>query len=122
MRQRIDTPDQWATFSAAVLRRLDRYGKPLSASIEDYVKPKTPPQLAKIHAMCAKFGISQGYQLEDIKVILKFHLGYTRFIEKKDGTTLEVVRSFGAATREQMSSLIDRLYALAIEYGIELDD
>lgn len=122
MRWRISTTYQAEVVHKAILRRLGRFDKPLSVSVEEFKKPKTPPQLAKIHAMCTKFGVSQGYSLEDMKVLLKFHLSYTRFIEKKDGTTLEVVRSFRDATREQMSVLIDRLYALAVEYGVELDD
>ncbi len=122
MRWRIDTKEQAATVHSAILSRLDRFGKPLSVSIEDYAKPKTSPQVAKIHAMCRDVGISQGYDLELAKAVVKDKLGYVRFAERNDGTVITIHKSFAKATREEMSILIDRLYALAVEWGIELYD
>lgn len=112
------------TLYAAVWARMEREGLlPLLVSVKAYKPPKTPPQLAKIHAMCRDFGISQGYDLETAKAWVKDELIYVRFTDKKDGSGVIAIRkSFGNETKEGMSILIDRLYALAIEWNVELSD
>jgi len=119
---RIDTPDQAKVFYQALLRRLERENGPVSASVKSYRKPKTRSQVSKITCMCRDVGISQGYDLDTAKAWVKDELGYVRFSDKKDGGVIAVRKSFGDATREEMSILIDRLYALGVEYDVEFYD
>jgi len=111
------------TLYAAVWARMEREGlQPLRVAVKAYKRSKTLPQLQKVHALLRDFAISGGRSMEDTKVILKFHIGYTRIVPMKNGKHREVPKSFGDATIEELSVIIDQLITLAIEWNVELSD
>ena len=117
-RHRIDTTSQAERIYKTLLLKLEL--GPQSVTIEPYKAPKTNPQLEKVHAMIGDFAISQSRSREDMKVLVKFHLVFTRMVSKSDGSMVEVPKSFAKASKAELSEFIEKLTALAIEYDVEL--
>ena len=114
---RVDTAQQLRGLFKAAEIRLD--GGALDIRITDWKDPKTNPQLAKIHGMIRDFAISQDDDPRRMKVRLKFALGFTEYMPTLKGE-MEIPKSFGKAKIGEVSDMIDRLQAMAIENGIEL--
>ena len=120
MQWRVDTEDQAKVVYNAIVNRLKREKRALTIAVTHYKKAKTYPQLEKVHGMIRDFAISQSRSMQDMKDLLKFHVGYTRIISMKNGKSREVPKSFADATRDELSTIIDQLITLAIDYDVEL--
>ena len=91
----------------------------LEVVIKKHVKNKTQQQRGWFHALCGILANETGYQMGEIKELVKQHILGTTTVAV--GTKVfEVTASSEKQNREMYSRLIEGVYQLGAEAGIEL--
>ena len=100
------------------LKSLD-LDKPKQVTISDYKEGKTGEQRAFFHALCKLFGDELGYTQAEIKEYAKQEALGVKTVTI-GGVTKEITRSSESAKRDEYSALIEAVYRLAAQAGIQL--
>ncbi|MGI9293454.1 MAG: recombination protein NinB [Pseudomonadales bacterium] len=111
-------------FVTKVLEKLgqDLGGKPYTISIKRFFRPRTLDQNAKFHAMISDIAQHIGYERpEYIKDYVKDAYGYRKTVVI-DGKPRSIPMSTADYNVDQFTNIIDRLYQLGAELGVEFQD
>ncbi len=85
------------------------------------IKRKLPQrslsQNSFFHLLVGYFGVTQGYNLEEMKAVVKRHMSDV-FVYEKNG--YKFLRSSADLDKAEMTKVIDRLYRLATDMGVTL--
>ena len=120
MKRRIDTIDQ-ADRVYLYLEEAIKTG-PQMVTIVDYKPSKTEGQNALVHIIIRVFAKQHDRTEKAMELLLLDHLGYYEPIERKNGTIVKKYLDFADVSREEISEIIDRMKALAIEYDVKLTE
>ena len=120
MKFRVQSSDDIKPVAAQIAALLNDK-KVAGVEVKEWRPPRSNPQLKLIHAIRDDFARSQTCHPREMEVRLKHWLGWTHPIQKGDGTVIDHEKSWGKATSAELSDQIDRLIALADEYGVELN-
>ncbi len=93
--------------------------KPKQVAITDYKEKKTDEQRSSFHLLCGLLGKELGYSMQDIKDYAKDECFGAHTVTIA-GITKEIVKSSEKAKRDEYSDLIDTVYRLASQAGIQL--
>lgn len=92
----------------------------LLVRVEAWHRPKSYPQLAKVHSMIDEFASLTGYHSEELKEILKQDFGVREIVTDLQGAERQLLKSFRDYTREEMAEFIERVYMVAADAGFIL--
>lgn len=103
-------------------RELDNYkGKRVLIEIKSYSELKSLNQLRYIHSILKIIGNELGYELDEIKTIMKEKFGYYNFIsDKETEEILKQYKSLAVITQKEMSEFIDFVVRFATENNIQI--
>ena len=121
MRSVVRTQDDLIAFIAKVTDKLgeDLGGKPYTVSIRRFHRPRTTAQNAKFHSMIHDIATHVGYERpDDIKDFVKAEYGWKRSV-KIGHVVTDIPMSTTEYTVDQFGHMIDRLYQLGAELGVE---
>lgn len=93
--------------------------KPVEVSWRVYKEDKTAEQFAFFHVLCGILGQATGYNLDEIKELVKRDILGTVLVKVGQRET-EVTRPSSKAKRDECSDLIEGVYRLGAEAGINL--
>ena len=93
--------------------------RPWEVSWRVYKEDKTAEQFAFFHVLCGILGQATGYTLDEIKELVKRDILGT-VIVKVGQREIEVTRPSSKAKRDECSELIEGVYRLGAEAGINL--
>jgi hypothetical protein len=93
--------------------------KAKQVTITDYKEDKTGEQRSSFHLLCRLLGNEVGHAEDEVKEIVKKAALGTKTITMA-GITAEVTRPSEGAKRDEYSHLIETVYRLASEMGIQL--
>jgi len=91
----------------------------LEVVIQKHKKRKTDEQRSWFHVLASMLGEETGYTLAEVKDLVKRQVIGTRYVTIGN-SQCEVVESSESQNREIYSQLIEGVYQLAAEAGIEL--
>jgi len=121
MRSVVRTQDDLIAFIAKVTDKLgeDLGGKPYTVSIRRFYRPRTTDQNSKFHAMIHDIATHVGYERpDDVKDFVKSEYGWKRAV-KIGHIVTDIPMSTTEYTVDQFGHMIDRLYQLGAELGVE---
>jgi len=97
----------------------DLSGKPWTVSIRRFYRPRTTDQNRKFHGMIHDIATHVGYERpDDIKDFVKAEYGWKRSV-KIGHVVTDIPMSTTEYTVDQFGHMIDRLYQLGAELGVE---
>lgn len=97
----------------------DLNGKPYTINIRRFYRPRTLDQNSKFHAMIHDIAEHIGYERpDDIKDYVKSEFGWKKTV-KIGNNIADIPMSTTEYNIEQFGFMIDRLYQLGAELGVE---
>mgnify|MGYP000420134377 CR=1 FL=1 len=102
----------------AELKSLD-LTKPKQITITDYKENKTDSQRGTFHALCGILGKEVGHTMEEVKEFAKQEALGVKTVSIA-GIEKEIVKSSEDAKRDEYSHLIETVYRLAAQAGVQL--